>query len=308
MSDVAFQTSGVSPGASSTTIVIVKPVGLTAGNMMVAAIFFNGNGTITPPSGFALISGADLNWGGNPSNVEAYWKVADAGDAAASNFTFTVSGGATENIGAMLRLTGADTTSAAFDTPTTDTATSGSADTTANPAAHTFVDENQLLVLIAGSPSANTWSQSVAGSNQTLTERVDINTTAGTDCSLCIATVEPDAGQTNLSSGVISLTRSAPDTDIGAIAFMVRPTTNATVSLSTAIIPIVANDLSVSITKALTEATIGVVIPTLSVSATTPRWSNSNKNTVTANSTSKHTVSVTNASKNTVSVINTQKS
>ena len=87
---VAFIESGVSPGASSTTCVIVKPTNLAVGNLMLAHVGFGNTGTISAP---------DASWTSvfttttTAGRSATFRKIATSTDVAATNFTFTGTSG-----------------------------------------------------------------------------------------------------------------------------------------------------------------------------------------------------------------------
>ncbi len=97
---IAYVASGVSPGADSTTCVVVKPAGLAAGHLMVAHIVSDktaGDYSVTPPASWTLIR--ETEYGATSVMSSLFWKIADAADASASDFTFTLGANAEENKG-----------------------------------------------------------------------------------------------------------------------------------------------------------------------------------------------------------------
>lgn len=97
---VTFRAKGESPGADSTSCVIVKPTGLTEGDLMIAQILGSPNaGPATYPtlSGWTSIRQDDF---GENLSTSLFWKIADGDDVAASDFTFTVTG-TDSNLGAI---------------------------------------------------------------------------------------------------------------------------------------------------------------------------------------------------------------
>lgn len=72
----------------STTLTITKPTGLTVGDLMVATIGKDDDPSVTGPSGWVNEAEAS-GTAGNDNNGSIWWKVADAADVAASNFTWT---------------------------------------------------------------------------------------------------------------------------------------------------------------------------------------------------------------------------
>jgi len=89
----AFRSVGVSPGADGTSCVIVKPVGLTIGDLMEAQVVGinseGGIGTFTSPANWTSIRQDD--WIADSDHFFAsalFWKIADSDDVATTNFTF----------------------------------------------------------------------------------------------------------------------------------------------------------------------------------------------------------------------------
>ena len=100
-----YQSVQTTAHTSGTTVVITKPTSLAIGDIMVAHISTTGTAPgINTPAGWTSI--ADL--GGDPNQRTAiFFKVATAGDVAASNFTFTGNGTGVPFIGgAILRING----------------------------------------------------------------------------------------------------------------------------------------------------------------------------------------------------------
>jgi hypothetical protein len=94
--------NGVQTATSDTTVVITKPTGLAAGDLMIATLGCADSRTISPPGTWDTLHN-DSDGG---QRVYVFARIADAGDAAATNFTFTVSGTFGASAGAMYRVTG----------------------------------------------------------------------------------------------------------------------------------------------------------------------------------------------------------
>ncbi len=89
MSDPLPRSFGVSADAAAAlTCVVVKPVGLTTGDLMVAHITFADDATITDPTDWTEIR-QDRTATNSDRSSYLGWKIADAGDVAATDFTFT---------------------------------------------------------------------------------------------------------------------------------------------------------------------------------------------------------------------------
>lgn len=98
--------SVASAKATGTSVVVTKPTGLAAGDLMVAFVTEgNSGGTPSTPSGWTLITNInDIGLSG--VDTYCFAKIADAGDAAASNFTFSYSGTSTSIEAILYRITG----------------------------------------------------------------------------------------------------------------------------------------------------------------------------------------------------------
>jgi hypothetical protein len=92
--------------ANAASIVITKPTGLAAGDVLFAAIYVtSGTVTVTTPSGWTQLA-VEAQTASGQHTLTTLYKVADSADAAATNFTFNLSG-TTQVSGALLRITGA---------------------------------------------------------------------------------------------------------------------------------------------------------------------------------------------------------
>lgn len=94
----------------NTTITVTKPTSLATGDLMVAHLYWEdySTGSVTPPSGFTTLA-TEVN-SDNDDALRIYYKIADAGDVAASDFTFTNSFEFHDASVALSRWTGADST------------------------------------------------------------------------------------------------------------------------------------------------------------------------------------------------------
>lgn len=84
---ITYQSIQSNTAGSGTTIVVTKPTSLAVGDLMIATSVYSANNGITLPAGFSTIQSDNLN--GLRSFISGY-KIATAGDVAASNFTFTM--------------------------------------------------------------------------------------------------------------------------------------------------------------------------------------------------------------------------
>jgi hypothetical protein len=153
-------TSGmqVVTGGNGTTFVPTKPVGLAVGDLLIAAFYTDATGTVTMPSGFTN------RFNVNPSgamHLRVDWKVADSGDVAATNFTWSWTG-SVWRVGCLLRVTGAATTTP-FENDTSaqnTTSVAGTNSSLPNAALTGAATVDDLVLLITSITNNNspTWS------------------------------------------------------------------------------------------------------------------------------------------------------
>ena len=97
-----YRSTGVSPGADSTSCVVVKPASLAVGDLMIAQIVGTGAtiGSFTAPDGTWNSIRQDTFVGTVDVGSALWWKIATQTDVDATNFTFTATG-ASSNCGAI---------------------------------------------------------------------------------------------------------------------------------------------------------------------------------------------------------------
>lgn len=176
----SIETAGVASG----NVVITKPTGLAAGNLMLAVLNSEDSGSDFSAAGWTKIASlADST----ARAATALFKVADASDAAASNFTFTNPGN--EAFGALMRISGTGFTD--IDNIKFSAVRSASTDETPTfSPGITTVRDNDLLVLAVVAPEILTTfsTYAVANSNPSWTERADFQNNQTEDASMAIAT------------------------------------------------------------------------------------------------------------------------
>lgn len=105
MATPVIQSFGTGSADSGTTVTITKPTGLAVGNLMVSLVFTYepGGRIISDLAGWTTLAGTNQT----TINAKAFWKIADAADVAASNFTFNLSAGGVDSVrGIIFRITG----------------------------------------------------------------------------------------------------------------------------------------------------------------------------------------------------------
>lgn len=191
---VTYQSKSTSAWSTATTVVITKPSGLASGDLMIANIYATG-ASVTTLSGWTLISGT------------TFWKYADSADAAASNFTWSLSG-SVSSCGSMIRINGIT-----YPTPILafQASTDSNGSTSRNFTGLTLGVGNCLLIFFGQIDGIQTSSlYNIATSNPTWTEIED--SLGGANKQRCIAYANrPESTAT----GTFNLEASAtPATDM----------------------------------------------------------------------------------------------
>ena len=180
-----FQTvEQTSTNTNSANIVITKPTGLAVGDLMVAFVGFlhigsSGQSINSTPSGWSGLQSS------NTSRLVfgAYYKIADSGDVAASNFTFGFSTTVDKSGGSIIRVNNAIPVSP-IATSELDSDASPDSATISFTAASTPVSSNSLYLLgfchgatsVAGAFTASSYTITPS---LTLTEAVDTSVQEG---------------------------------------------------------------------------------------------------------------------------------
>jgi len=147
---------GIATSATSTNtnLTIAKPVGVVAGDVMIANIAKANNNSNASLAGWTVISGGAINNGGNIRATLLY-KV--AGGSEPANYTFVLGAGANDAVGSIVAFTGVDG-SGPFDVAPGSMSLSTSTSTTATATAITTVTANAAVVMFTQASDNNTWS------------------------------------------------------------------------------------------------------------------------------------------------------
>lgn len=217
-------------GNANGSVVITKPTGLAVGDLMIAIVGTEAgaDAPINTASGWDFFAQQSF------SSVDPYlsvqWKIATAGDVAASNFTFTSSNATARLGGAIMRVTGHHATP---EDVSNSTFTDGANSATINFTGRTFnpTYNNTLLILFTGGRlgGGNAGSMSgytISGTNPTWTEVYDGTIDSGTaDPVQGAAWAVLDTTRTITSYGS---SISASKTNHGGIIFAFRPAADNT--------------------------------------------------------------------------------
>lgn len=299
---VAVQTVGLGAFVNqgvSTQLVITKPTGLAVGDLMVAHVFQgDDSGDVTPPANWTAVRDDTITDGANVARSFLWWKVADSGDVAASNFTFT--GVDTDGVrgGAIYRIDGQHVETPIGEDNGTTINNDGTPDyaITITPTA-----DNLILIFTGGQFSATTVSAyAIATSNPSWTEGYDQNSGSSNDYTMASAyAVRPESTATG------NATLTYADDNGGAI-----DTAGQILAIAPRVDVSVATPLYTATLYLFTTAIANLL--NMSVSLLTHsahKWTAAGKTVAaTFSNTSKNSISPTNSSKNPISPSNVAKS
>jgi hypothetical protein len=164
------ENSGWSNGATSRTV--NKPSGLAVGDIMIAHLAVGtGFVTITPPSGFSSF-GYSTNPSGDVSSFY-YRKIADSGDVAATNFTFSWVGSVACWV-SMNRITGGDTNFSNWQWGGDDKTASNTAIPSINATITPTASNLLLQMWVSTDDGSGTSGYAIVTSNPSWTEAYDV--------------------------------------------------------------------------------------------------------------------------------------
>lgn len=271
MAALAYQTyKEVEAQGSDSSIVVLKPVGLTAGDLMVAQMTMAASNTVTPPSGFTSLGKTTQSSGSGFSEI--FYKIADAGDAAASNFTFSYTTATYKRV-FLMRFSGAKATD-----PIGGFVGVASGSGTAVATTTITPESPNTILLFFQCNTGNTiscGSYAIATDNPTWTEVYDMNNNGG-GTSMAYSSI-----RVNTATGAGSATLSGSANNVGQmVALNVEPTSQTiseTLTLVETILFTIKSTFSEVIT--LTETILQKISRLWTkVSKPVTTWTNRNKN------------------------------
>lgn len=201
--------------ASASSIAANKPANVADGDLLVAAVFFrNASGTVTPPSGWALLGTLNTT---NETFGLYYKYIPTASGEAATSYSFSTTGGASRNLIIIFRVTGA-VPSSPQDAAGALAAYTGT--TSVVDPAVTAVDPESLL-LAFNIANTSTGSQPVFTAPAGMTEVGQITVSNATPASSSIQ-VAQQALSSSGSTGTRTFTMSPAATNSGGIMVTIR--------------------------------------------------------------------------------------
>lgn len=277
---VEYASHSATTATASQSVVITKPTGLAAGDLMIAHIGKRASGgspTIDTLSGWTSLENAA---NGN-IRVHVQYKIASAGDASATDFTFTGGGSGTVHTGGTIyRITGQATVTVidASADLTTWTGTSANLAIGVTPSR-----ASDLLLILTGSGEGNsgqpnTTTYAIATSNPSWTEDYDTSIDVGGSAYICNLTGAHATRPEVTATGNVSFAVSPSRTDGLATIIAIGNTVSATTTLDVATVTSSAPNPSFTggATATLDVATLAASAPDFSQSGQAP-WSSQQK-------------------------------
>lgn len=264
MAFVLYQSKQVATGTTS-TLVVTKPTSLAVGEVMLAGICSNG-GAVTPPASWQTILDTD-----NTIRLTTFYKIATAGDVAATDFTFTFAGSPSFTQGWISRLTSANST------PVDQSNSGTGSGTSVSITGITPTKASGLFFFVAayaqnsgaGNPS-NSSAQAIATDNPTWTEDYDVSTATGGGSYIGMSMAYANRPVLT-ASGSATLTYSVSTSAYAAQLFNIAPLDNGPFSLAGSL-----GIASVPVSQIAPLSILGAVIDA-TFSAVAPLWNNIQK-------------------------------
>jgi hypothetical protein len=257
--------SSVNTGFSS-SIVVTAPTGITVGDLLIAHGHTNSLAGLDTPSGWTEV--ADIQFSGAVDiRQQAFSKIADSADASAGNFTFSITGGGTDDLSAgIIRISGHAATDFIDDTTTyAGAVSSGTSTMTATAMSQTSADSLVLWLVGVVTTEGSSSNYTMATSAPSAVEIYDASTASANDQFISSAYgLRSATGTTgNFSCDVTCSTGTNSGSLIGLIiAPSVSDSFSATVQSATF-------SLSAPTTNSTVEYPATALAPTLTINAPT---------------------------------------
>ena len=315
---IAFQSVQTATGGGASSVTITKPVSLAVGDLMVAHITNRNDPqrSITTLSGWTIIGteATTVADGSNVQTIKCMYKIADSGDVAATNFTFSFSGAATHFGGAIFRITGhnsltpidavAQSSTGADDTP----AYSG-----VDP---TYADSFFLFLTCSngasGGSALTTASYAFTTDNPSWTEAYDLwpDGPVGSDRLNLSGAYANRSAATATGNATCTFSGDTPTFDSVGFIIAIRPIVDTTITPTTSTLTFTLNAPTITVQTVVTPSTFTLTFTLNEPTRTgSPLWDNlAPKNAISPTNTSKNVASPSNVSKSSTTWTNTSKS
>lgn len=193
------------------------PSGTTSGDLLVVVIAYRGTQTWSPNNDLGTWTTVIDSHTGNTSTTASsgagsLWVACCPYTGTTPNLTFTKSASGNAQIGCMFALRGTNT---AGPVGNSSVAKMTAATTNANTASFTAANGSFLVMFRGGGCDATTSTEAAVTDPTTFTERVDANTTSGSDTTIMIATATKTGTGT---TGTLTFTSSVSTLDVIAVA------------------------------------------------------------------------------------------
>ena len=239
-SQIALRGTATTGTSTSATVTVNKPMGVVAGDIMIANIanYIQATQTTATSSGWTLIAATDIERG----RGTLLYKIATGSEP--TSYTFAVTNSSTFAVGGIVAFSGVNNTTPFDVTPRTSWTTATNANVTTIPSITTLSTNTAVLLFgaaarVTSSPNTNfgnvNWKMT---SPATLTELFDVGNNANS--SACVGAAwatKPAVGATG--NGSVNCTANDNPRLMGGIALVLRPCTG------TPNVTITANDCAV---------------------------------------------------------------
>lgn len=223
---IVVQSSSSTAWASASSVVITKPSGLIVGDLLVAIIPYGDGGiTVSAPAGWTTITATTSG----SIAIAPFWKIATSTETAATDFTFTLTGGTPYVAGGLLRIDGHSAGNPIW------TSAGGTTSNTSSPSfANTITPAIASSLLIMAATCENgTGTQSgyaIVTSNPTWTEVFDFTIVVG-QFSFALATATRT--QTTATGNSSLSSTAAATADWAGVMIAVTPSKDFSIADST---------------------------------------------------------------------------
>lgn len=268
--------------ASAASLTVTKPTGLAEGDLMIGHVASTDAdaGTVdahTLTGWTQLVTGV-IGTGGMTQRVTVLYKVAVAGDVAASDFTFVADADGDGHCAAIWRITGgaASSMQATFDAE----ATSDTTPTYTNTVTPTFA--NSLLLFLqssGGVEGISADSYAITTNNPTWTERYDTETgVVVADGEAQIAGASASRPETSATGDSSCTLNTLPSGSAGVIV-VIPPQLNATLTpgVVNAVLSILAPAVAGSTVLTPGLVNLSLTVPALTLATGGPKWAAESK-------------------------------
>lgn len=205
--------NGATP-TSPSTLTITKPASVASGNLLFAAIAYNGgtDSTVSTPSGWTFIATKD---NGTTSGVRTYYKVAGGSEPASYSWTITCGTFTPWASGGIINYSGIKASPLDVSTTNSGVGTSASTNTVTTTAA------NDLVLHVYSTDADATFSTPTG-----TTELFDITNPGGVSASISVASeIKATAGTTTARSSTITTGSTVHNWETQTVAFKEADTT-----------------------------------------------------------------------------------